>query len=105
MVNKTQDQVSKLPSVEKFIREHLNVIELSEVCLKILYNFAYTHLKYLNKNVVLTTNERKVLKLAKDDIWSYVMGRVDADRQAGKDHSVVKERFISLLSIVSFEPI
>ena len=54
MVNKTAEEASDLQKSEKFIREHLGVAELSNEYLRVLYNFAYTHLKYMNKKVVLS---------------------------------------------------
>ena len=42
---KTPEEASDLPRAEKFIREHLSVSELSNDFLRILYNFAFTHLK------------------------------------------------------------
>ena len=104
MANKTDEHASKLPKSEKFIREHLGVSELSEECLKVLFTFAYVHLKYLNKEANLNTAEKKVAKKVKDDPWGQTMMRVESDRIADRDHSVIKDRFIVLLGERNFIP-
>jgi len=107
MVNKTQEEAKDLITSEKFIKEHLGVPELNDDCLLILFNFAFTHLKYLNKKATLTTtNEKKVADIARKNVWKYVMEeRVDSDREAGRDHTVIKERFAALLVTQDFQPI
>ena len=105
MVNKTQDEASDLPASVKFIREHLGAAELSDDVMLILYHFAYTHLKYLNMKAVLSQNEKRAAKVAKGNVWKFVMLRVDGDRQDGKDLSAIKDKVSALLSSQEgFEP-
>jgi len=105
MANKTPQEATDLPRSEKFIREHLGTSELSNDCLRILYNFSYTHLKYMNKKVKLSQEDGEVAKVARADPWVYVMQRVFADREAGRDHDIIKGRFAALLEKCNgFEP-
>ena len=105
MANKTPEEASDLPRAEKFIREHLGVSELSNDCLRILYNFAFTHLKYINKKVTLSQEDAITAKAARADPWVYVMNRVIADRDAVRDHDIIKGRFRALLErCPGFEP-
>ena len=79
--------------------------ELSGDCLRILYNFAYIHLRYMNKNSSLNTNaEKRAAKISKEDPWGCVMARVEGDKQVNRDFTVIKERFATLLGEVEFEP-
>jgi hypothetical protein len=95
-----------LPRTEKFIRDNLGVSELAGDTLRIIYNFAYTHLKYLNQKVILNPTEKKASKSAKDDPWSFAMGRVSADKFHKRDFTVIKNRFAELLSSsAGFEPL
>ena len=126
MTNKTEEEASDLPTATKFIRDSLGVIDLDDDHLIILYNFAYTHvnfiycliafsmntlfiqLKYLNSRVARSTMselDKKHVKNANEDIWVYVMERVAQDRSKKRSHSVIKDRFISILhSGQRFEP-
>jgi hypothetical protein len=104
--NKTPEEASDLPRTEKFIRDHLGVSELDGSTLHIIYNFGYTHLKYLNQKVTLNTSEKKASKSAKEDPWSFAMERVMNDRQHKRDFTVIKNRFAELLSsCAGFEPL
>ena len=109
MCNKPADEASDMQKSEKFIREHLGVAELSNEYLRILYNFAYTHLKYMNKKVVVSTMtqaEKKSAKSARDDPWSYTMVRVTSDRVNKRDFTVIKTKFADLLLTgPEFEPV
>ena len=106
LVNKTEQDSNNLIRTEKFIREHLSVGELNDDCLRIMYNLAYVHFKYLNQNLELNQAKKKISKAAKEDPWGIIMQRVEADREAGRDHLVIKGRFASLLSGSNgFEPI
>lgn len=105
--NKTPDEASELPRTVKFSRDHLGLSVLGDEHLLVLYNFAYSHLKYLNSRLPMTSQaEKRNQKLAVADPWAYAMGRVGADRVAKKDHSVIKERFVQLVnSVAAFEPL
>ena len=99
MTNKTPGQVTELFTSIKFIRETLGVTELSEECLRIIYNFAYTHFKYMNSSVThLSTGDKKNRAKATEDPWVYVMTRVNDDRLANRDYTVIKGRFIDLVN-------
>ena len=63
---KTPEEASDLPRAEKFIREHLSVSELSNDFLRILYNFAFTNLKYINKKVTLSQEDAIPAKVARE---------------------------------------
>ena len=103
--NKTPEEASDLPKSEKFIREHLGVGELNNECLLILYNYAFTHLKYLNKKVTLNELEKKSSKSAQSDPWIYTMARVTVDKQKQRDFTYIKTRFCDLLiSGADFQP-
>lgn len=106
--NKTPTAASKLPKTVKFLREHLVVPELSNDMLLVVYNYVYTVLKYLNKNVdeeTMTGPEKQIKKKAKSNTWSYVMERVDADRKNKKEASAVKDRIFRLLENgLKFDP-
>ena len=106
MANKTAEDATDLPKTERFVREHLSVSQLNDDCMRILYNFSYTHLRYLNKKVaLLSESEKEVAKNAKEDPCKYVMRRVMNDRDCGRDYTVIKERFSALLvSFSGFEP-
>ena len=39
-----------------------------------------------------------------DNLWEQTMVRVEAERSANRDHSVIKDRFIALLGEKSFIP-
>ena len=109
MCNKTAEEASDLQKSEKFIREHLGVAELNNQYLRILYNFAYTHLKYINKKIPLTSmtqGEKKSAKSARDDPWCYTMERVTTDKANKRDFTVIKTRFAELLQTSpGFEPV
>ena len=109
MCNKTAEEASDLPRSEKFIREHIGVAELNNEYLRILYNFAYTHLKYINKKVALssmTQGEKKIARSARDDQWCYTMERVTSDKANSRDFTVIKTRFAELcLNGPGFEPV
>ena len=105
MANKTPDEASDLPKTEKFIREHLGMPELNSDCLRILYNFAYMHLKYLNRKATLNATEKRSSETAQADPWTYTMNRVTADKQQKRDFTFIKNRFAQLLvSGPAFEP-
>ena len=68
MANKTAEDATDLPKTERFVREHLSVSQLNDDCMRILYNFSYTHLRYLNKKVaLLSESEKEVSKNAKGE--------------------------------------
>jgi len=106
--NKTANYAAKLPKTIKFVMEHLGVHELSEYCYSIIYNLAYTSLKYMNiKGDTSTMNEaeKAVLKEARENIWICVMGRVDNDRKGKRNHETLKEKIRNMIeSGLSFEP-
>ena len=107
--NKTPEVASGLPATCKFLREALDVTEVPDDCLRILFNLCFTHLKYLNKKVeasALTTVEKKNQEMAMEDVWVYVMGRVAAERRAKKSYNLMKDRVVAVLtSGQAFEPI
>ena len=107
--NKTPEVASELPTTCKFLRDTLDLTEIPDDFLRILYNLMYTHLKYLNRKVAdsaLTLVERKNQEKAVDDVWVYVMGRVAADRSARKSYNIMKERVVAVLKAgQAFEPI
>ena len=107
--NKTPEVASELPSTCKFLREALDVTEVPDDVLRILFNLSFTHLKYLNKQVAsssLTTVEKKNQEKAMEDVWVYVMGRVAADRKAKKNYNIMKGRVVAVLMAgQAFEPI
>jgi len=109
MTNKSADEASELVSSMKFLRETLGMTELLDDHLRILYNFAYTHLKYLNAKTVTATMsqvDKKNRRTAKEDVWSYVMQRVVADRSAKRSHTVTKDRFLTMLQAgQEYEPL
>ena len=92
---------------EKFLRDHLGVGELNPDCLRVLLNFAYLHVKYLNKKLTPTgEKEEKISVSAKKDPWLMTMQRVQLDKNSGRDHSVIKKRFSDLLKTIDgFEPL
>lgn len=106
--NKTANYAAKLTKTIKFVMEHLGVHELSEYCLSIIYNLAYTSLKYMNiKGDTSTMNEaeKAVLKEARDNIWICVMGRVDNDKKGKRSHETLKDKIRNMIeSGLSFEP-
>jgi len=100
LTNKTAEQAVELPRTVKFLRDHLGVTEINDDCLLVLYNFVFTHLKYMNKKVDMETfnqNEKKNAKYAREQPWAYVMERVESDRQSKKDYTVVKERISAFM--------
>ena len=106
MINKSAEDAVQLTSTLKFIRESLKVNELSEYKLKIVYNLAYTHAKYLNKNLIVSNSTEKSNKeRAKSDIWAFVMDRVDADKKVKRIHEDVKEKLLNVLEANKFEPV
>ena len=109
LTNKTAEQAVELPRTVKFLRDHLDVTEINDDCLLVLYNFVFTHLKYMNKKVDMETfnqNEKKNAKYAREQPWAYVMERVESDRQSKKDYTVVKERISAFMRAGHvFEPL
>ena len=107
--NKTPGVASELPATCKFLREALDVTEVPEDVLRILFNLSFTHLKYLNKKVApssLTGVEKKNQEKAMDDVWVYVMGRVAGDRRAKKSYNIMKDRLVAVLtSGQEYEPV
>ena len=107
--NKTPEQALELPKTLNFVKEHLGVREISGQCLLVIYNFAFTNLKYMNSKVASETQntaEKKNATSARLGPWIYVMQRVEADRKAERDWSMVKERLSQLLSSgQDFEPL
>ena len=100
MSNKTPEQISQLQISMKFIRETLGVTELGDDYQRIIYNFAFTHYKYLNSAVnvsTLTTADKKNRAKATEDPWAYVMCRVEADRSARRGYKVIMDRFVELV--------
>lgn len=107
IVNKTAEEAGCLQRSEKFLRDHLGVGELNPDCLRVLLNFAYLHVKYLNKKSTPTgEKEEKISVSAKKDPWLMTMQRVQLDKNSGRDHSVIKKRFSDLLKTIDgFEPL
>ena len=106
IVNKTPEDAGRLQKSEKFIRDHLGVSELSSECLRVLFNFSYCHVKYINKKSTLNDKEKKISVAAKKDPWVVTMQRVQLDKQSGRDHTVIKQRFSDLMKAVDgFEPL
>lgn len=100
LINKTPAYSIKLQETIAFVTRHVGVPELEMYSLRILYNHAYILLKYRNKTVDtdnLSVDEKKIQKKAVDDVWSYTMERVAADRKAKRDDTVIKEKFGRLL--------
>ena len=100
MTNKSPDEASELASSIKFLRETLGLTELLEDHLRIIYNFAFTHLKYLNGKVATASMgdvDKKNRKTAMKDVWSYVMDRVTGDRRAKRSYTVTKDKFLTML--------
>ena len=105
MCNKTPEEASDLPKAEKFIKQHLGVTDLNNDCLRVLYQFAYVHLKYINRKVqLISESDMEIVKEAKADPWKFTMDRVHGDRMAGRDHDVIKDRLAALLRKAGFEP-
>ena len=47
----------------------------------------------------------KMSKMAKDDLWGFVMSRVSSDKNNKRDYMAIKDRFAELVkSSVGFEP-
>ena len=107
IVNKTAEEAGCLQRSEKFLRDHLGVGELNPDCLRVLLNFAYLHVKYLNKKSTPTgEKEEKISVSAKKGPWLMTMQRVQLDKNSGRDHSVIKKRFSDLLKTIDgFEPL
>ena len=103
--NKAPEEALELAKTSKFIREHLQVSELEDETLLVLYNYAYSHFKYLNQKQVLSESQMKMSKMAKDDLWGFVMSRVSSDKNNKRDYMAIKDRFTELVkSSVGFEP-
>ena len=99
IANKTPEEAAYLQKTDKFVRIILGT-------LRILYNFADTHLKYMNQKSILNPAEKKSAKSAQSDPWSFVMACVGADKQHKRDYTVIKNRFAELLvSSPGFEPL
>ena len=100
LTNKTPKHAVELPVTIGFLRDTLGVPQLSEECLLIIYNYAYTVMKYLNKEqsfYTLSGPEVNSVKAARKNPWGYTMQRVEGDKGARRKHSVVKNRFDNLL--------
>ena len=81
----TPEQISQLQIIN-FIRETLGGTELGDDYLRIIYNFAFTHYKYMNRSVTVSTltnaNKKNMAK-------AYVMSRVEADKSARRGYKVI----------------
>ena len=96
MTNKTPEEASELPTTVKFIRDTLGVTELEDDHLRILFNFAFSHLKYLNGKIAQTSMssvDKKNQSKAADDIWQYVMELVTVNRTAKRSHTLYHSWF------------
>ena len=101
ITNKTAEHAEDLPKSVQFIREHLQVTELNDDCKLVLFNVAFTTLKYMNKKATMgamSNSEKKNAERARDHPLGYVMERVESDRQGKRDWTVVKDRFSGILS-------
>merc|ERR1719508_739586 len=68
--NQTPDTSSKLIKTLKFLRENLSVPTLSNDLMLVIYNYAYTVLKYNNKaNENMTADELTIQKEAQANLW------------------------------------
>lgn len=109
MSNKTAEAAAELPTTMKFLQDTLGVVEVGKEVLLVLYNYAYVHVKYLNKTVdpdMFNATEKKILKKAKGKPWVYTMERVEGDKNGRKDYKVIKERMKTAMSNgVNFEPL
>lgn len=98
--NVTPISSSQLSKTIKFIREHLSVVELSNDILLVLYNYAYSALKYHNKEIgeeTMTEAEKKIKKKVEQNIWVYAMNRVEQDRKSNKDAMAIKDKILRML--------
>lgn len=92
-----------------FLRDSLQVLDIDEESLLVLYNLEFTFFKYMNKKITLESLSPVEQKNAKQvrgkphDLWVYVMNRVESDRRNHKDYDIIKSRFAQLLAAGSFE--
>ena len=107
--NKTANYSAKLPETTRFVIQHLGVTELSDYCKLVLFNLAYTILKYCNAKLdssTMTEGEKAILKEARDTLWLYVMKRVDKDRKAKRTPESAMEKILQLIDNgATFEPL
>jgi len=101
LTNKTPEQAIELPITVSFLRETLGVVKLSEDCLLIIYNYAYIALKYINKELDITTltaGEQTSAAGARKNPWEYTMQRVEGEKHHRDKHTRVKQRLEDLLN-------
>ena len=77
LTNKTDEQAVELTNTLKFIRDTINAPIVDDHSLLIIYDYAYVHAKYVNKNVNMSgfnETEKKLSKKAQADpgvmLWS-----------------------------------
>ena len=105
IANKAPEEALELAKTSQFLREHLQVSELEDETLLVLYNYAYCQFKYLNQKQVLSESQMKMSKMVKEDLWGFVMSRVTSDKNNKRDYMVIKDRFAEIVrSSVGFEP-
>ena len=105
IANKAPEEALELAKTSQFLREHLQVSELEDETLLVLYNYAYCQFKYLNQKQVLSESQMKMSKMVKEDLWGFVMSRVTSDKNNKRDYMIIKDRFAEIVrSSVGFEP-
>ena len=104
VTNKIDEQAVELTKALKFIRDTINAPIVDDHSLLIIYDYAYVHAKYVNKNVNMSgfnETEKKLSKKAQADPWGYAMERVAIDSQQKREYTEIKERVGVILRGVS----
>ena len=97
IANKAPEEALELAKTRQFLREHLQVSELEDETLLVLYHNAYSQFKYLNQKQVLSESQMKMSKMVKEDLWGFVMSRVTSDKNNKRDYMVIKDRFAEIV--------